>query len=292
MSAVLTKKRAKAQTSLVVEADQLVRMIAREMSAVLLASESAFENWPVRDQLDRAGCILGRLAKPDIFDPVDGAPDEDTSGMLQAAKEALDLEIVAIQRDAGDSLSGALHDGIVALHIRDRLIEVIDALDAGAEGIDQLRRLATYEGAMGNKTSTVVDRGTGVMDVTDGAALATASPLPEGEKNPSEMLHHAVAVYWSLADYTCRDEAYGLHSIAEHASEEVDAAVAAMDFFRAENASCLLAQVAALSEIVIKADQNDEMPLPPPALSLLKQAKALLDDLIGALGKARRAAHA
>jgi hypothetical protein len=107
------------------------------------------------------------------------------------------------------------------------------------------------------------------------------------------MAQHTVAVLWAAAmDAADKDEVWGLHSLVEIAAEEIVAATTAMDQARAQNASSLLGQSAALGAIVLAQDDDGKMPLLAPALELLDQASRLLDVLIEGMAKAGRPSRA
>ncbi|MBH2008207.1 MAG: hypothetical protein I8H71_00770 [Xanthomonadaceae bacterium] len=279
MTAVATKKRVKAQTSIAAES---ARHIAGHLSAAISISEGAFHNWPLRDQLDRAVCILGRVSDPDTFEPLSGTPDGDLSAMLQAAKEALDQEISAIARDAHMSLCGALHDGILARHVRDVLIELIDAYDGGADGIEKLRQLATYDGAMGGMTTFVGDRAPVTLDITTLSGHEASAP----GKEDLVLLGHIENVRIVLDALACdasRNAPWGLLTLVELAIENVNKAMQSRDKSIAEEASVLLAQVTDLATAVLACDHDNTMLMLLPALSLLELARAPMDEWIMAM---------
>lgn len=149
MTTATIKKPAKACKTLANEADSLVRRIAGDLGASISTSEDAFTNWPWREHADRAVRILGRIGHPDSFEALEDVVDGAVGQMLQAAKMELDADLRQIEADAGRSLSGALHDGILMRHAHDYLIELIDAYDGGPSDIAKLRRLTTFEGAIG-----------------------------------------------------------------------------------------------------------------------------------------------
>ncbi|KQP43948.1 hypothetical protein [Pseudorhodoferax sp. Leaf274] len=289
MSAVITKKRARVKTSTAAEAADLARYLAGHLGATISISESAFHNWPLREQLDRAVCILGRVSDPLTFEAMHGTPDGDLSAMLQEAKETLDLEIVAIERDAGRSLSGALHDGSLARHVRDCLVELIDAYESGAEGIDSLRRLATYDGAMASMFSPrSAEPRIRAEEPVHIAPLARA----EVDENPHFLMGQALAVLQSAAESDgTSDSLWGLRNLAIFCGQCVDQALEDRQPRSYSEASAAIASLIDLMGLLGAVAPADT--LVHAAQSLLQLAKTEFDGQWHALEQAEKdAAHA
>ncbi|MFT3720385.1 hypothetical protein [Pseudorhodoferax sp.] len=214
MSTTTIRKPGRASKPAASEAGQLVRKISGELSAILSAdANELFTAFPRCRHLDRAGCILGRVADPQAFDPVEDAPDGDVEAMLQAAKASLKLGLASIERNADKSLCGALHDGILAQHIHACLGELIDAYSRGPDYIRQLAALTTYRGILDCSASAVI----------------TMEPVvrPEGGQ-PGELLDlwepvaYAEAVALMLAQQDDVSLTWALHRVIAEARDAVE----------------------------------------------------------------------
>lgn len=148
MNATINKPRAagKRKAQRPAGSEDLVKLAAKV--ALTLASTTAdsdLHDHP-RDHVDKAVCLLGRIADPDNWERVQGVDDADTSAMLHAAARAVELELRDIDSQAGQNLLAAVHDAVLLRQCLDYLVDLIHAVDGGPDQVVDLVRLVSFSG--------------------------------------------------------------------------------------------------------------------------------------------------
>lgn len=122
-------------------------------------------------------------------------------------------------------------------------------------------------------------------DITSMIGHDVAMPSKEDE-NVLARMEDARIVFDALANDAGRAEPWGLLNLVEMAYEGVNKAVNEKDHAEANEASDVMAGAIALTAAVLDCDESGDMELLLPALSLIKLAKADLDEWIQSTKKA------